>query len=150
MRKTAVVFAPDVIRGNVMSRKLQHEGIEVVLYDRASQAAEAVAATPPSVFIFDTSGCIPEELRLLSRFCTSDLAPTTRAVILGEEGGVGLAWARDREGFILLPASLDPELLFSTIKQIFSQAAPAVPAAPVAPAETDDLEHDLKEFLRLG
>ena len=123
---------------------MQHEGMEVLLFDRACQAAEAVAANRPSIFIFDTCGCIPEELRLLSRFCASDMNASTRAVVLGEDANPGLTWMRDREGVTLLSAALDPELLFSTIQGLFSLAPPA------APVETDSLEHDLKDFLRLS
>ncbi|MBF0481382.1 MAG: hypothetical protein HQK81_12455 [Desulfovibrionaceae bacterium] len=154
----AVVFSPDVIRGNITSRKLRHEGLSAVLFDRVGDAVDAACAGATRVFVFDTAGALADELRFLSRVCDAWPENLALLIVLGDQPPElpGPAHGGDVR---VLRDPLDLERVASLAKQ----ACAGRPAQPVQPAqlgrsgqseqtrgaEESDLEAELKDFLRL-
>lgn len=144
MNPMVVVFSPDTIRGNITTRKLQREGFEVLYCDRLPNAVEAVATRAPRVFIFDTTGCITDELRLLARVYDTLRGGDTICIGLGDPA-MELTWLKNQDERLVLPDPLDPERITALTREAFS--APKRP--PRETGETGNLEADLMDFLRL-
>jgi len=153
MNRTVAIFASDVIRGNIVARKLKREGLEPLLHHSAPEAVRAVQRHIPRVFIFDTAGAIPEELRLVAR-CCDKLAGRAWLLCLGDAAaeltGLGLA-----PGCTFLSDPLDPEHIAGLVQDACDAPLPHMPEkasefdlAPVSDALID-LEAELKEFLGL-
>jgi len=143
MGSSVVVFSPDTIRGNIVARKLRHEGLDVQLFDRAVSALGAVVNGKTRALVFDTVGCLPDELRSLARFCESSLPEGARIIGLGDPAE-GLPCLNDREMCQVLPGPVDPERIVAEVRNAFS-AKKQPPAADAA----EHMEDDLLDFLRL-
>jgi len=143
MSPSAVIFSSDQVRGNITSRKLRHEGFRTTLFDRVASAVDEAAASGTRVFIFDTAGAIADELRFLSRFYDSWPDDLELLVVLGDQPPEFHGPPRRGEVQVL-PDPLDLDRVAALAKQAYSGPADAAPRA-----EENDLESDLKDFLRL-
>ena len=107
MHPRVTIYAPDIVRGNIIARRLAQEALDVDLRHGAAEAAQAVVARPPAVLVFDTASAMVEELRLFAR-CCARLNGRAALFCLGDEAQERM-YIRSLPGAVLLPDPLDPE-----------------------------------------
>jgi DNA-binding NtrC family response regulator len=107
MHPRVTIYAPDIVRGNIIARRLAREALEVDLRHGAAEAVQAVVDRPPAVLVFDTASAMVEELRLFAR-CCARLNGRAALFCLGDEAQERM-YIRTLPGAVLLPDPLDPE-----------------------------------------
>lgn len=107
MHPRVTIYAPDIVRGNIIARRLAREALDVDLRHGAAEAVQAVVDRPPAVLVFDTASAMVEELRLFAR-CCARLNGRAALFCLGDEAQERI-YIRTLPGAVLLPDPLDPE-----------------------------------------
>ena len=141
MPSPVIIFSLDEVRGGITKKVLERNGFPVLLLDKILGMRDRIARHSPSVVIFDTSKCFAEEVRHLKNLC--GFLNDTAVILLGDltiTGGFqGPTIRRD----LLLSDPLDPELIVLKVKEVSTSKKEG------KNTETDTLEGELKDFLKL-
>ena len=145
MSSTVLVFSADELRcklrGNIIKKILSRSGIESLFFHRILVSGQVIAHHDPDVVIFDTVGCLAEEINYLRNLCRTPAR--TAAILLGSaevlEGFEGPFIRRD----LCLDEPFDPELIITKLKEFL------LLQEEKRDGESDALEKNLKHFLNL-
>lgn len=139
MSDSVLLFTADDIRGKIINKVLNRNGLECQIFSQVLDAGGQIAKHAPKVVIVDTENCFSEEINRLRNMCRQ--LRHTVAIVLGEASVV------ERFDGPLMPKTLcladpfDPELIAAKIKEITSQKKRRTGG--------DSLENTLKKFLNL-
>ena len=135
------IFSIDDVRGGITKKILKRNGFEAVRFNKILGAGDIIATHSPSVVIFDTHSCFQEEIDQINNLCVR--LCRNILIVLGDPSILrGLKESStSREFFLSDP--LDPELIVSKVKEIFSLRAGEKRSLG------ESLEGALKHFLRL-
>ena len=136
MHPRVTIYAPDIVRGNIIARRLAQEALDVDLRHGAAEAAQAVVARPPAVLVFDTASAMVEELRLFAR-CCARLNGRAALFCLGDEAQERM-YIRSLPGAVLLPDPLDPERVADLVVAAAHEPRPVSDANRAAPVPDDE------------
>jgi DNA-binding response OmpR family regulator len=136
------LFSADDLRGKIIQKVLNRNGLECRIFTRILEAGGTIAQQSPKVVILDTESCFSEELNHLRNLCHT--LKNTVAIVLGESVVLdGFKCSLFRKT-LCLPDPLNPELIAMRVKEVVSQKSKT-------PAEKNDsLENTLKRFLNLA
>ena len=102
---------------------------------------EKIAEHSPDVVIFDTYHCFAEEVRHLKNLCGA--LDNTVVMLLGDPAVTEGFQGPNVRSDLLLSDPLDPDLIISKVKEVSSSRKEE------QASETDTLEGDLQDFLKL-
>lgn len=136
-----LIFSIDNLRGGITKKILKRNGFEALLFSKILGIRDTIAKHTPSVVIFDTYSCFSEEIKQIRNLCRT--LEETAAIVLGDpsimEGFDRPSISKAR----FLSDPLDPELIVSKVKEIFTSKAKE------KRSKSDALESNLKHFLKL-
>jgi DNA-binding response OmpR family regulator len=136
-----VIFSTDDLRGGITQKILKRSRFEVLLISTMLGARDAIAKHTPSIVIFDTYGCFSEEINRIRNLCRT--LEHTVVIVLGDPSIIDRFEGPGIRKGLCLSDPLDPELIASKVKQVFSSKARE------KRSESDTLEGNLKHFLKL-
>lgn len=137
-----IIFSTDSLRGGIIQEVLKRSGLESLLASRVLEAGQAIADNAPRVVIFDTKGIFPDEINLLKNLCRA--LRDTGVLVLGDRSIVDTFSGEGIQNGLCLSDPLDPDLIASEVKQMILS-----PKTQEKRLQRDDLESDLKQFLKL-
>ena len=141
MSDSVSVFSADDLRGKIIQKVLNRNGLECRIFNRILEAGGTIDQQSPKVVILDTESCFSEELNHLRNLCQT--LKNTVAIVLGEsvviDGFQGSLFRKT----LCLPDPLNPELIAMRVKEVVSQKR-------TTSTENDSLENTLKRFLNLA
>jgi DNA-binding response OmpR family regulator len=136
-----LIFSADELRGGITQKILKRSGFEVLLLSKILGARDTIAKHAPSVVIFDTYGCFSEEINQIRNLCRT--LDHTVVIVLGDPSIMDRFEGPGIRKELCLSDPLDPELIASKVKEVFSSKAKE------KRSESGALEGDLKHFLKL-
>lgn len=146
MSSPVIVVSPDKIRGSILKKILSRGGVDVLWCKSFYAAEEALGKYAPLVIIFDAKGQQARETGFLEKL-RNDL-PGAVIIALSDAGAMPASQAGGTLRTLWFPEPLDPELIYSKVREILS--SPPVEIASDAEADKDILATSLKEFLKLN
>ena len=141
MSDLVVVFSLDPMRGRIIQKVLMRNRVEALLLETIEQVGKAISGKAPGVVIFDTAGCIKEEINHLSNLCGT-LAQTA-VILVGDVAVLERFEGSAAGGELRLSNPLDPELIAAKVGALRSLEVEEKPSGD------GSLEKDLKGFLGL-
>lgn len=141
MSYPVLIFSADELRGGITQKILRRSGFEVLLLSKILGARDTIARHAPSVVIFDTYSCFSEEINQIRNLCR--VLDHTAVIVLGDPSIIDRFEGPGIRRELCLSNPLDPELIASKVKGVFSSKAKE------RRSESDTLESDLKHFLKL-
>lgn len=136
-----LIFSTDDLRGRITQKILKRSGFEGLLLSKILGARDTIANHTPSVVIFDTYSCFSEEINQIRNLCRT--LEHTAVIVLGDPSIIDRFEGPGIRKELCLSDPLDPELIASKVKEVFSSKARE------KRSESDTLEADLKHFLKL-
>ena len=136
-----LVFSADKLRGGITQEILGRSGFEVLLLSKILGSRDTIARHSPSVVILDTHSCSSDEINQIRNLCR--ILEHTVVIVLGDPSIIDSFEGPGIRKELRLSDPLDPDLIASKVKQVFSSKAKE------KRSESDTLESDLKHFLRL-
>ena len=136
-----IIFSVDELRGGITKKVLERTGFQVLLLNTILGMRERIASHSPDVVIFDTYHCFAEEVRHLKNICGA--LDNTVVMLLGDPGITEGFQGPNVRRELLLSDPLDPDLIISKVKEVSSSRKEE------QDSETNTLEGDLKDFLKL-
>ncbi len=137
-----LIFSTYGLRGRITQKILKRSGFEGLLLSKILGARDTIANHAPSVVIFDTYSCFSEEINQIRNLCRT--LEHTVVIVLGDQSIIDRFEGPGIRKELCLSDPLDPELIASKVKEVFSSKARE------KRSEHDTLEADLKHFLKLG
>jgi DNA-binding response OmpR family regulator len=136
-----LIFSADDLRGGITQKRLERSGFEVLLLSKILGARDTIAKHTPSVVILDTFSCFSEEINQIRNLCRT--LEHTVVIVLGDPSIIDRFEGPGIRKELCLSDPLDPELIASKVREVFSSKARE------KRSESDALEADLKSFLKL-
>jgi DNA-binding response OmpR family regulator len=136
-----LIFSTDDLRGGITQKRLNRSGFEVLLLSKILGARDTIAKHAPGVVIFDTYSCFSGEINQIRNLCRT--LEHTAVIVLGDPSIIDRFEGPGISKELCLSNPLDPELIASKVKEVFSSKARE------QRSENDALEADLKHFLKL-
>jgi len=136
-----LIFSTDDLRGRITQKILKRSGFEGLLLSKILGARDTIANHAPRVVIFDTYSCFSQEINQIRNLCRT--LEHTAVIVLGDASIIDRFEGPGIRKELCLSDPLDPELIASKVKEVFSSKARE------QRSETDTLEGNLKRFLKL-
>ncbi len=136
MTGAIVIFAADPVRGQIILKSLQQNGLDALLNDKTVNAENILINSVPSVVILDTKDFFSKDLGFLKS--SSHLLSEAALIVLADSSGTMTDEFEDLSNTQYLPDPLDTGLIVSRVKEILSSGE-----------RKDSLEDDLKHLLDL-
>jgi len=135
-----LLFTADVLRGKIIKKVLNRNGLECGVYNHMLAAGDIIAKHAPAVVIFDTQGCFQEEINHLRSICQT--LKHTNTMVLGEDCVIDRFKGPRIRKTLCLPDPLDPVLIATKAKEILLRKKKLF-------AGNDSLEKTLKSLLNI-
>ena len=120
MTHQVIIFSKDEIRGNILFNSLTLNGLSPLMFSSQFEARKAIPEHSPSVIIYDARDNLSNELYFLQRL-SIDL-PKAKIIVLTEQIAKPLLDNLGMVNVIGVPDPLDPELIFSRVKEILASS----------------------------
>jgi len=116
-----LIFSADELWGGITQKILKRNSFEVLLVSKILGARDTVAKHAPSVVILDTHGCFSEEINQIRNLCRT--LEHSAVIVLGDPSTIDRFEELSMRKELCLPDPLDPELIASKVREVFSSKA---------------------------
>ena len=117
MFRDVVVYSPDRVRGQVLSKALAYGSIPNVLAGHRNDIAKALDENIPSVLVYDAKVHFEQEIRFLRNLVKGFALPLKIILLIPEGAKPGLPEASPPLSAISIPDPLAPEYVLVVVKE---------------------------------
>jgi len=135
---SVLIFSADALRGKIIKKVLNRNGLDCMIFNRILEAGNAISEHAPKVVIFDTEGCFSEEMNHLKNICRTFKHAV--AIVLGDAVILEAFGGHFTRRASCLPDPLDPELICTKVREAIQKKKCL---------GSDALEKTLRRFLNL-